>query len=90
MPLTLQVTAGLGLESTEQRHSSTEFSTVQLEERWKMTGLSGGEKGCSFTCSGTIMPFYVVPLPIFYEALTCVAYTSDVHSDHAKTKISET
>jgi len=40
VPFTLQETAGLGLESTEQRHSTSRSSTTQAEESRRMAGLS--------------------------------------------------
>lgn len=44
VPLTLHVTAGLGLESTEQRHSTSISSTAQTEDSCRMAGLSGRKK----------------------------------------------
>ena len=44
VPFTLQVTAGLGLESTEQRHKTSESSSTHEEENGRMSGLSAGER----------------------------------------------
>lgn len=44
VPFTLQVTTAFGLESTEQQHVTTESSRTQVEECFRITGLSE-EKG---------------------------------------------